>query len=385
MTFKDAAELREHRGPHTDLELIHPNLILDSLNDGVYVTDTDRRIIYWSKGAERITGWLAADVVGHRCLDNILCHVDKDGHLLCGREHCPLHRSMVTGTTSTIPVIIFAKGKRGERIPLQATVAPIRNPAGDVIGGVETFRDMSDVLADLERARRIQALSLEHDLPDDPRIQFATCYMPHDFVGGDFFAIRKLDEDRYGILLADVMGHGVAAALHTMHLKSLWTRHYPLVMNPADFASAVNRELGEVVKYQSFATAICGVIDAQERTLRLTTAGGPPVLIMRASGAVDELESSGLPLGMLEDTPYAEETAHFDQGDCLLLFSDGAFEIYDAQGRMLGVEGLIRILRSQGYPESGIQMKAIEEELLRYSNVLRLEDDLTFIAVRFSG
>jgi serine phosphatase RsbU (regulator of sigma subunit) len=292
---------------------------------------------------------------------------------------------MVTGTTSTYPVIMFAKGKRGERIPLQATVAPIRNPAGDVIGGVETFRDMSDVLADLERARRIQAISLEHDLPDDPRIQFATFYMPHDFVGGDFFAIRKLDADRYGILLADVMGHGVAAALHTMHLNSLWTRHHPLVINPADFAGAVNRELGEVVKYQSFATAICGVIDAKERTLRLTTAGGPPILIMRASGAVDELGSSGLPLGMLEDTPYDEVTVHFDQGDCLLLFSDGAFEIHDAQGQMLGVEGLIRILRSQGYPESGIQMKSIEEELLRYSNALRLEDDVTFIEVRFSG
>ena len=62
-----------------------------------------------------------------------------------------------------------------------------------------------------------------------------------------------------------------------------------------------------------------------------------------------------------------------------------AFEIHDAQGQMLGVEGLIRILRSQGYPESGIQMKSIEEELLRYSNALRLEDDVTFIEVRFSG
>jgi phosphoserine phosphatase RsbU/P len=367
------------------LELTHPNVILDSLSDGVYVTDTDRRIVYWSKAAERITGWRAGDVVGHRCLDNILCHVDKDGHLLCGREHCPLHRSMVTGTTSTYPVIMFARGKRGERIPLQATVAPIRNSAGEVIGGVETFRDMSDILADLERARRIQAISLEYDLPDDPRIRFATFYMPHDFVGGDFFAIRKLDADHYGFLLADVMGRGVAAALHTMHLNSLWTRHYALLTSPADFAGAVNNDLGAVVKGESFATAICGVIDARERTLRLASAGGPPVLIMRSSGAVDELESSGLPFGILEDTPYGEATAQLGEDDHLLIFSDGTFEINNTQDEMLGVDGLVRILRSLGYPGSGINMSAVEKELLSYSNAIRLEDDVTFIEVRFSG
>ena len=77
---------------------------------------------------------------------------------------------------------------------MQVTVAPIRDSAGKIIGGVETFRDVSAVLADLERAKRIQALSLETDLPDDPRIKFSTYYVPHDVVGGDFYAIKQLDE-----------------------------------------------------------------------------------------------------------------------------------------------------------------------------------------------
>ena len=169
------------------------SVILDSLSDGVYVCDRDRRIVYWSKSAERITGWAPQDVIGRRCLDDILCHTDKDNHQLCGEEFCPLHRSMVTGATSTVPLIVFAQGKDGTRIPMQVAVSPIRNPAGEVIGGVETFRDMSAVLADLERAKRIQALSLEHDLPEDARVRFSTFYMPHDIVGGDFYAIRQLD------------------------------------------------------------------------------------------------------------------------------------------------------------------------------------------------
>ena len=359
------------------------SVILDSLSDGVYVCDRDRRIVSWSKAAERITGWQASDVVGRRCLDDVLCHVDKDGHRLCGEEFCPLHRAMVTGTTSTVGLIVFARGKAGNRIPMQVTVAPIRNPAGEIIGGVETFRDVSSVLADLERAKRIQALSLETNLPDDPRVRFSTSYMPHDLVGGDYYAIAQLDGDRYGFLLADVMGHGVAAALHTMHLSSLWDRHCALLVEPAVFARTINDELARVVKGESFATAVCGVIDAQERTLRWASAGGPSALAIRAGGAFEPLESAGLPFGMMEDAGYEETEARFDKNDCLLFFSDGAVEVCNAQGELLGVEGLVRILKSAGYPTSGLPIGLIEEQLLLYSNDIRLPDDVTFIEVRW--
>ena len=162
---------------------------------------------------------------------------------------------MVTGTNSTVPLILYAKAKDGKRIPMQVTVAPIRNSAGEVIGGVETFRDVSTMLADLERAKRIQSLSLEKDLPEDARVKFSTFYTPHDIVGGDFFAIRQLNPDQYGFFLADVMGHGIAAALHTMHLSSLWERSCHLLTSPARFAETVNNELEKVVKGESFATA----------------------------------------------------------------------------------------------------------------------------------
>jgi PAS domain S-box-containing protein len=359
------------------------SVILDSLSDGVYVCDLDRRIVYWSKSAERITGWAPQDVVGRRCLDDVLCHIDKDNHQLCGEEFCPLHRSMVTGTTSTVPLIVFALGKEGARIPMQVAVSPIRNPAGEVIGGVETFRDMSAVLADLERAKRIQALSLERDLPEDARVQFSTFYTPHDIVGGDFYGIRQLNADQYGFVLADVMGHGVAAALHTMHLSSLWERDCRLLTSPADFAGAVNHDLAKVVKDESFATAICGVIDARQRTLRFASAGGPPVLVVHPSGVAEALESSGLPFGMMEDASYNEVAAQLAPEDCLLLFSDGAVEIHNANGEMLGVEGLVRILKDFGYPKSGININALEEKLLKFSNAIRLEDDLTFLEARF--
>ena len=199
--------------------------ILDSLGDGVYVTDTERRIVYWNKAAERMTGWSSAEMLGRNCFDDILSHVDKDGHPLCGKEHCPLHRSIVTGIGSENP-LVFALRKDHKRLPVQVTVAPIRDARGTVVGGVEVFHDISHSYRDLEKAKAIQSISMQHDLPRDARISFATHYMPHDIVGGDYFGIRQLDASRYGFFLADVMGHGVAAALYTMHLSSLWDRYH---------------------------------------------------------------------------------------------------------------------------------------------------------------
>ena len=67
----------------------------------------------WSKSATRITGWSAEEVIGRRCLDNILCHIDKDGHHLCGEEYCPLHRAMVTGKENLEPLLVYARHKGG--------------------------------------------------------------------------------------------------------------------------------------------------------------------------------------------------------------------------------------------------------------------------------
>ena len=136
--------------------LISAEKIIDCLNDGVYVCDRDRRIVFWSKSAERITGWRSEDVLGRACLEDILNHVDKDGHRLCGEEYCPLHRAMITGVTTKVPIMVFALCKDGRRVPTQVTTAPIHNEAGEIIGGVETFRDVSPILVDLERAQKIQ-------------------------------------------------------------------------------------------------------------------------------------------------------------------------------------------------------------------------------------
>ena len=360
-------------------------LVLDSVNEGVYVTDTERRIVYWGKAAERITGWPAAEVVGRQCLDGILCHIDKDGHRLCGEEYCPLHRSMATGERSKVPIIVFAQTRDGGRVPLQAAVAPLRNAAGEVIGGVETFRDISHEMADIQRASKIQRLSLQQELPPDDRVRFTFRYVPQDVIGGDYFAVARLSPDQYGFIIADVTGHGVPAALYTMFLSSLWATHRELLLHPAEFAGVVGDRLEQLIEESSpFAAALCGVFDLARGEMRLVGAGNPAPLIRRADGTWEEPQAAGLPLGLMHGAEYEETIVPLHAGDSMLFFTDGAVEITAGEDEMNGAEGLRRILDELKYPSSDFSFEQVESRLLAASNRIRFDDDVTFLDVQIS-
>lgn len=364
---------------------VNAEQVLESINEGLYVTDTSRRIVYWGRAAERITGWPASEVIGKPCHEGVLCHIDKDGHQLCGEEHCPLHRSMVTGQSSTVPITVFARTKSGGRVPMQVGVAPLLDREANIVGGVETFRDLSQEFADISRARKIQLLALGQALPSDARIGFKAHYIPHDMIGGDYFAAETLAPNQHAFLLADVMGHGVPAALYTMFLHSLWEGHKQLLLNPPRFAHELGTQLHHLIREMGpFVVALCGVFDLDRGVLRLVGAGNPAPLVVRANGAWEEPEATGLPLGLDPETEYEETVVPLANGDHVLFFTDGAIEVSGAHGGQLGKDGLRRVLREAGYPREGVVFNAIESRLLAASDRIRFDDDLTFIDVQIT-
>jgi phosphoserine phosphatase RsbU/P len=359
--------------------------LLDALADGAYVTDCERRILFWNHAAERILGWSSEDVVGRTCFDGILAHVDKDGHQLCGQEHCPLHRSIVTGSSSQAPLLVFAQSRRGDRVPVEVSVAPVRNTAGEVVGGIELFRDMTASVRDLWRARRIQGFALDCPLPEDERVAVQRRDQPHEIVGGDFCRIERCGDDAYFLLLADVMGHGVASALYTMQLRSLWEDHRDAFDSPARFLGVLNGRLNTLVSDAGyFASAVCFRYDAATGDLRGVRAGHPAPLIVRANGVVRCPGKSQPALGMFPDTAYEEAADHLGCGDTLLLYTDGAVEIPDAAGADLGEEGLARVVGEQvaGGAGAGLDLGRLEEALLRQCGEVHLPDDLALVTLR---
>ncbi|MCC6352641.1 MAG: SpoIIE family protein phosphatase [Verrucomicrobiae bacterium] len=360
--------------------------ILDALADGIYITDRDRKIVFWSKAASRITGWRAEDVVGHACHENILNHIDLDGHALCGKEFCPLHRAIMTGACSTASIIVSARHRDGHRIPVEVSVAPIKDPSGQILGGIEVFRDLTQFVDDLRRARIIQDGTLSCPLPDDPRVAFDVRYTPEQIIGGDFYRIERAGDDGYAIMVADVMGHGPAAALFTMQLRSLWEECRAALGSPAEFMTALNARLHRLVSADGyFATAILLILDAGTGAVRYVRAGHPAGIIVHADGQIATLEQRGPALGLLPDTAFTQAEARLLPGDSLLLFTDGAVEVSDASGEELGEERFIQLLRREIQRDGRIATETLEQRLLEFAGGLRLADDLTLILARWSG
>jgi PAS domain S-box-containing protein len=357
---------------------------LESLADGLYITDVDRKILYWNPAAERITGWQSQDVLGRQCLAGILCHVDKDGHQLCGKEHCPLYRSITVSASAVQEVLVFGLTKSGQRVPMRVTTAPLRDRAGKVIGGVETFRDIASEYRDLLQAQRVQRMALVHPEIDDPRVWIADHYVPMDIVGGDFHAMEPLSRDLIAFWIGDVMGHGVSAALYTMQMRCLWSEYRSLMEEPRRFLSAVNERLIALKgDEQSFATAIYGLLRVPTGAMTLVSAGGPPPLHFRRDGSVTwDADLSGVPLGVLPGAPFDTTEISIAPGECLLFYTDGAVEAPDREGRLIGAEGLAEIARQVGFPSERSRLRHIESELLKQSNLIRLPDDLTLLEVR---
>lgn len=131
--------------------------LLDNLSDGVYFVDRERRITYWNRGAERITGYGAHEVVGHYCWQNILQHVTGNGCQLCWGL-CPLAATLRDGRQREAQVYLHHKD--GYRVPVHVRVSPIRDASGAVVGAVETFSDSTAVAALEEEVVHLRQLAL---------------------------------------------------------------------------------------------------------------------------------------------------------------------------------------------------------------------------------
>jgi PAS domain S-box-containing protein len=359
--------------------------VLNYLNDAVYITDRGRKILLWNKRAEEITGYSAGEVVGSRCMDNILVHIDKYGHPLCTTNLCPLYRAIIKESPSKTPVLIYAKHKKGHRIPVSVSVAPMRDDAGEVIGGIEIFRDETANLRDLEFARRVQKHALPQELPQLEKISFDVRYFPHELIGGDFYWLKKLSPSRVALLIADVRGHGVSASLYTMILRSLVGMFENEATQPAKFTQILNQKLADFTVEESFATAFYAIADQNSMSLSYCGAGHPPLLLMNlARGEITRLEGTGLPLGVEAAETYSPATIPLAPPSLLLFYTDGAIEVFDKDENPFGVQGLENALLGLDFSRSQNPLDELYEKLLGFSGEVELPDDVLFISLQTS-
>lgn len=190
------------------MEIDYKDLI-ENISDGLYLVNPDRRIIYWNRVAEKITGYSADEVLGRRCRDDILVHVDKDGRSLC-RGSCPIDGTMKDGEHRDAEVYLHHKD--GHRVPVWIRAAPLRDTTGRIIGGAELFTDLSAGNALTDKLQELERLSFLDSLTQLANRRFVEMElhsrMAEKHRYGIFFGLVFMDIDHFkGI--NDTHGHDI--------------------------------------------------------------------------------------------------------------------------------------------------------------------------------
>jgi serine phosphatase RsbU (regulator of sigma subunit) len=196
------------------------------------------------------------------------------------------------------------------------------------------FRNEAELVAvqrELETARQIQMALLPRELPQVRRLDLAVFYLPMTAVAGDLYDFAVLGPAQVGILVADVSGHGIPAALVASMVKLAFSAQAEQAHDPARVLTAMNRILYGHME-RTFVTAIYAVIDSDSRTITFANAGHPPLLIGRDNNYVEESREHGCLLGFLPDAPYTNERLELQPGDCVLLYTDGVPETRNPSG-----------------------------------------------------
>ncbi len=245
-------------------------------------------------------------------------------------------------------------------------------------------RDQSYAFAALSRelqlAREIQQSLLPRDMPVVPRLRIQGTYLPMSAVAGDFYDVVRRDADRVVIIVADVSGHGVPAALIASMVKVAFAAEVERYDRPGDLLAGINRALTGTFE-RAYVTACCMAIDRARETIAYAAAGHPPSLVRRRDGRIERLEEGGVALALLPVASYPTADVPFRAGDRLLIFTDGLLEAARPGGEeFFGDAELERVVAGAG-PAADLSKAVLEAYRAWIGPGTPLSDDVTLVAV----
>jgi phosphoserine phosphatase RsbU/P len=219
--------------------------------------------------------------------------------------------------------------------------------------GREQRRKQRQREEELREAREIQDSLLPKTLPEIPGYEIAAVTRPLRFVGGDYYSVARIDDRRTALCIADVAGKGMPAALL---MSSLQATLQPLIrqhLPPAELCHRLNRILCDLTPVGKFISFFYGVLDSATHRFTYCNAGHNPPLLLRADGTSTELQAEGAVLGQFPNWLYQQSERQLENGDRLLLFTDGLVEACNREEEFFSEHNLVRIAQEYSKSDAG--------------------------------
>jgi serine phosphatase RsbU (regulator of sigma subunit) len=241
--------------------------------------------------------------------------------------------------------------------------------------------DQATLQADIAQAAKLQAGFAPRIASGHPALDLAAWSRPCRAVGGDFHDLIALADENLGIAIGDACGKGIAAALIMALVRGGLHAHVENVYRVSDIMARLNATLSASTPGDHFMSLFYGVLDLRHRTFSFTNAGHNPPLLWRR-GEFRELNEGGLVLGIAPDVAYDEMSLPLQEGDLVVLYTDGVTEAADAAGRFFGVDRLrAAIAAARDLPAAGV-LATIRDQLDAFAAPGSQSDDLTLLAFR---
>jgi serine phosphatase RsbU (regulator of sigma subunit) len=237
---------------------------------------------------------------------------------------------------------------------------------------------------ELELSRRIQTEMLPRVPLKLPAAEIKGVSIPAREVGGDFFNYFLLPDGRLALLVGDVSGKGVSAALLMANVQATLRARLPLEGNLARLAAQLDREIDETTPGAVYLTLFLGILDVGGHELRYVNAGHNPQFVIRSDTGIVPMPATGLPIALYPGQPYEERVVPVGSGDLLFFYTDGLVEAEDEAGEMFGAERLQTILAAHQTEGVDTILEHVEEAAKRFRGATEPMDDATLMALRLT-
>jgi phosphoserine phosphatase RsbU/P len=283
----------------------------------------------------------------------------------------------------------------GEGIPVEITIRLVT--FNKELYGVAVARDITErkrtekallenfrMLRDMELARQIQLSLLPTTPPELPGILLAGCCVPATHVGGDYYDFYKHENGVVDLIVADVSGHSFGAALMTAEARSVLRTQIQIYSGTGDVLASLNRNLHDDLDQAGlFITLFYVKYDAINRTLFYSNAGHvPPLLFRQSETACRKLDAEGLIIGVRKGEVYEEKQIQMQEGDILLLYTDGITEALNSANEQFGIARLCYSLSARHSESPQSIIDAINMEVAAFTGTTAMEDDVTMIVMK---
>ncbi len=330
----------------------------------------------------------SAEPLNEAAIDDYFALLQQEKIVLLSDRNPNFLGVRVTLTTPGEAIIGLIGSEIGEfKARERQLIEGLAEQIGTVLDSIALQRQLTAGLRlqhELEIAAQIQSSLLPNQLPQPSGYELAGVVVPASQVGGDFYDVVEIDADSLAILMGDVAGKGIPAAMLTTLIRAELRGQALAGISPGNAVARANRALEpDLNRLQTFATALVARLRPSQSTLTFASAGHTASFYWRSrSRASEELLSTALPLGVFPDSTRAEHVITMEEGDVLVLYSDGVTEAMNIFGRVFGWEGLELVLSVAHPAPADVIKHAILQAVQVHRSGQPMSDDLALCVLK---